>query len=481
MINLGLWRTLKRAFLIFVISIAGISSPHRVDAANLNSGDALYFSFSLLPNSPLPPLPSSLLIQSPSYFDVPAGALLSVHLLRGESLVSTSRLTFTQPVFKDFMNPLVPPVPVASFVPIGTPTNAGQPLPGATLTGGEADLARVAMEPAQYRLLWILSAGVMGTPGRAVVTGVPVSFVDLKLSAVSSATIIGDQKPGSVLFFNRYTSSASNPGRENTTLNLTNTSPVASVFVRVFLANSATCQTQEVGLCLAAQQTLSFLMSDLDPGVKGYAVAVAANQAGEPIQFNWLTGNAIVKQSAANIGGSFTSVLSAIAIAKRKDGAVTASSGNEAEMIFDDAVYDRLPAQIAYDGVPSQSNAINATAISLYRPLANLGGGATNSSVQITGWGRNDLNQVVTSSGNLSVACYSDFAVSALRLTPVPVSQLLPSSATAWFAASTTDLQPLLGAQLNSGEFNGGGNARALSFSSDYRIRIPISPVTCPQ
>jgi hypothetical protein len=230
-----------------------------------------------------------------------------------------------------------------------------------------------------------------------------------------------------------------------------------------------------------AQQTLSFQMSDLDPGVRGYAVAVATNQAGEPVQFNWLTGSVIVKQPAANISSSFTSVLSAIAIAKRKDGAVTASSGTEAEMIFDDVNFDRLPAQIAYDGVPSQINATNATIFSLYRPLANLGGGIANTSAQITGWGRNDQNQVVTSIGNLSVACYSDFAVTALRLTPTPVSQLLPSGSTAWFAASTGDMQPLLGAMLNTGEFNGGSNARALSFSAEYRIRIPISPVTCPQ
>jgi hypothetical protein len=473
MTNFTLRHTLKKTFLTFALLAAGFLP---LDAATPDSGNALYFSFH--PISPLPATPSSLLIQSPSYVDVPAGATLSVHLLRGDTLVSTSRLNFPQPFFSDR---LVPPVPIASFVPPGTPTNAGQPLPGATLTSGEADLTKVAMAPALYRLLWTLSSGVMGTPGRAVVTGEPVSFVDLKLGAVSAATIVGDQKPGSVLFFNRYTSSASNSARENSTVNLTNTSPTGSVFIRLFLVNSATCQTQEIDLCLAAQQTISFQMSDLDPGVKGYAVAVATNQAGEPIQFNWLTGNVIVKQPAANIGGSFTAVLSAIAIAKRKDGAVAATAGNEAEMIFDDVNYDRLPAQIAYDGVPSQSNAANATTVSLYRPIPNLGAGAANAVVQITGWGKNDQNQVSASSGNVSVACYSDFAVSALRLTPTPVSQLLPSGSTAWFAASAGDLLPLLGAQLNSGEFNGGGNARALSFSAEYRIRIPISAVSCPQ
>ncbi len=474
MFDYPLRRVIKQLLLICTVLMAGMVPA---GATGFLNGDALYFSFALPPGTTLPPVPSSLLIQSPSFIDVPAGAVLSVNLLRGEMLVATSKLTFAQAFFSDR---LVPPVPVASFVPLGTPTNAGQPLPNATLMAGETDLTRVAQEPAQYRLLWTLTAGVMGTPGRAIVTGAPVSFVDLRLGAVTAAAKIGDQKPGSVLFFNRYTSSASNSARENSTINLTNTSPAASVFIRIFLVNAATCQSQEVEICLAAQQTVGFQMSDLDPGVRGYAVAVATNQAGEPIQFNWLTGNVIVKQSAANIGGSFTSVLNALAIAKRKDGALTAGTNNEAELSFDDVNYDRLPAQIAYDGVPSQSNAVNATVVSIYRPLPNLGGGVANTSIQLSGWSRNDQNKVVNSNGSLAVACYSDFAVSALRLTPIPIAQLLPPGTTAWFAASTADLQPLLGAQLNSGEYNSGGNARALSFSAEYPIRIPISPVTCP-
>lgn len=473
MMNFTLRRMVKKAFLLFAMLIAGITSG---GATMPGFGEALYFS--LQPDAALPSLPSSLLIQSPSFIDVPAGAILSVHLLRGDTLISTSRLSFPQSFFSDR---LVPPVPVASFVPLGTPTNAGQPLPGATLVAGEADLSKVASEPDQYRFLWALSAGVMGTPGQAIVTGAPTRFVDLKLSAVSAAASAGDQKPGSALFFNRYTSSASSPSRENSMLSLTNTNPTAQAVVRLFLVDSATCQTQEVEICLAARQTISFQLSDLDPGVKGYAVAVAVNQAGEPIQFNWLTGAVVFKQTAVNTGGTFTVSLGAIAIAKRKEGAVPATSGNEAEMIFDDVNYDRLPAQVAYDGVPSQSNAMNTTIISLYRPIANLGGGAANSSAQITGWGRDDQNRVVESKGNIPVMCYGEIAVSSLRLAPTPVAQLAPAGLTAWFAASTTDLQPLLGAQLNSGEYSSGGNARALSLSAEYRIRIPVSPVTCSQ
>jgi hypothetical protein len=222
-------------------------------------------------------------------------------------------------------------------------------------------------------------------------------------------------------------------------------------------------------------------MSDLDPGVRGYIVAVATNQMGEPAQFNWLTGNTIVRQPSATIGGYFTYLLNAIAIAKRKEGEVKANMGTTAELIFDDVNYDRLPLQSAFDGVRSQVNAANSTALALYRPLPDLSAGTANASIQLTAWGRNDANQVTNTAGSVTTACYADFPVSQLRLQPLTVAQLLPSGATAWFAVSTSDQQPLMGAMFNSGQFNGGGNARALSYAAEYRIKVPVSTVTCPQ
>ena len=455
---------------LMIILLVGISSVRAV------AGDALYFSFQS--DSALPPVPSSVLIQSPSFISVPAGAVLSVHLMRCDTVVTTSNLTFQQ----GYENTaLIPAVPLASFVPLGTSTGPGRPLPAASLVPGEADLTRVAMEPSKYRVLWMLSAGVMGTPGRAVITGAPVSFVDLKLIGVSAASLLGDQKPGSVLFFNRYTSSASNSLREDTTLNLTNTHPALSAFLRLFLINGMTCESQEIDLCLAAQQTIGFQMSDFDPGIKGYIVAIATNQQGEPIQFNWLTGNTIVKQPAADIGGSFTSVLNAIAIARRKAGEVKAGTNNEADLIFDDVNYDRLPLQSAFDGIQSQLNAMNVTTFALYRPLARLGSGTANATIQVTGWGKDETSQVVTSGGTVSTACYGDFSVAQLRFQPISIAQLLPSGSSAWFAVSTSDSQPLLGAQINTGQYNSGSNARAISYASEYRIKVPVSAVSCPQ
>ncbi|MEP7342173.1 MAG: hypothetical protein ABI977_30870 [Acidobacteriota bacterium] len=438
-------------------------------AMSASTGDALYFSFQ--PSSALPSAPSSLLVQSSNYVNVPAGAVLSVRLMRGNQVVSTSTLSFSQAYTN---TSLLPPVPVALFAPPGQFPSMGQPLPGATLTTGTADLMAVASAPDQYRLWWELSSGVMGTPGRAIVTGDTGAFVDLKLSGVSAAAIIGDQKPGSVLFYNRYTSNPTSPLREDTALNLTNTHPTDTVNVRIFFVSGATCQTEESVLCLTPRQSVSLLASDIDPGSRGYVIAIACDAAGQPTQFNWLVGNAVTRQP--NVSGSYSATLSALAVAKRTGGAVVASGGN-AEMVFDDAMYDRLPGQLMIDNVPSQGG-LNASAITFYRPLANLAGGNSNAAVQVSGWS-DAQGQTVNSSGTVSTACYGEVNVSALRLSPIQVSQLIPAGSNAWFALSTADLQPLLGAQLNSGPFSSGSTARALVFSAEYRIRVPVVPVTC--
>lgn len=456
---------------LFFTRTVGTASPAFVDKGL----DAYYFS--LKSTTPLPSAPYSLLIQSPIFFDVPAGTVLSVHLMRGDTLVSTSTLTFQQA----YLNQLqLPAVPIASFVPPGNSTNGGQPLPNTSLTVGIADLTKVAQEPSAYKFLWTLSAGQISTPRSAIVTGLPTGFVvvDLELLAVSAAAVIGDQKPGSVLFFNRYTSNASNPARENSTINITNTNPTTAGYVRLFLVSGTTCQTTEIQLCLAAQETVSFLMSDFDPGVKGYAMAVATNQQGQPTQFNWLTGNVVVKQTASNTPSPYSSALGAVALAKRINGAVTNMNG-VAEMIFDDVNYDRLPGQIAFDSVSSQVGTANLTVFSIYRPLTDFTS-VPSATVQITGWSKNGSGQVASSSGNLNSTCFSDVAMATFRLQPTTINQFVPTGSTAWFSASSNDLMPLMGAQFNTGEFNSGGNARPLSFSAEYKIRVPVIAVTCP-
>ncbi|HZS08051.1 MAG TPA: hypothetical protein VFD58_24665 [Blastocatellia bacterium] len=440
----------------------------------VRAGDANYYSLEQL--SPLPPSLSSLLVQSPILIDVPAGAMLSVTLMKGETVITTSSLKFTA---KYSNSRLIPPVPVASFYPTGSNIAPGQPLPDSTLTPGYADLDAVAAAPGQYKLLWIVSDGVIASPSRAIATSPtsPLNLIDLKLAAVSAAIRPGDQKPGSVLFYPRYTSSASNPAREDSSLSLSNTSPTDSTYVRLFLINNS-CQPLEYTLCLSARRTVSVLLSDLDPGSRGYVIAVACDAAGQPTQFNWLTGAVSVKQPNPVNGTPYDLALGAVAVAKRSGGAVTPASG-KSEMAFDDAMYDRLPGQIAADDVQSQASGANNTTLMVFRPLPDLAGGSPSATFRLTAF--NSDGNTGSADVNAANACYRDIALPTLRTTP-RINDLIPPGTNAWFSIATTDAtpQPVLGAQFNYGKFSGGNTARPLTYANDYRITIPVVALTCP-
>src|SRR5207249_839036 len=131
-----------------------------------------------------------------------------------------------------------------------------------------------------------------------------------------------------------------------TTLSLTNTNPAERANVRLFLVSGSICQPVEFSLCLDPRQTINVLMSDLDPGTKGYCIAIAVDTAGQPTQFNWLIGHVQVKQPSPINGVPYDAMLSAVAVAKRTSGSV-AVAGGAAEMAFDDLMYDRLSSQIA--------------------------------------------------------------------------------------------------------------------------------------
>jgi hypothetical protein len=430
--------------------------------------------FSLQQTSTLPTTLSSVLVQSPVLINVPAGTTLSVALMRGDSVVAISRLRFNAAYNNDR---LVPPVPVASFYPTGSNVSPGEPLPGSTLTPGFANLDALAAATDQYRLLWELSDGIIGTPSRAVATSIsnPLNLIDLKLIATSAAIRPGEQKPGSALFYHRYSSSAANPARDDTSLSLSNTSPTDSVYVRLFLVNDS-CQPLDYTFCLNARQTISLLTSDFDPGSRGYAIAVACDAAGQPIQFNWLTGLALVKQPNQTNGVPYDLTLNATAVAKRTSGPVTPSNG-VAEMAFDGVMYDQLPAQLAADNVPSQTGSLNNTTLIVYRPLPNLSGGISGAVFRVTGYNNNgDSTTIDVSATNV---CYRLISLGSLRATP-SINDLIPSGSTAWFSITPTDNLPLLGAQTNFGRFSTGNTARALSYVTDYRISIPVTALTCP-
>jgi hypothetical protein len=151
---------------------------------------------------------------------------------------------------------------------------------------------------------------------------------------------VSDQAAGSVLIYNFYASSASNPALENTRLNLTNTSETEDLSVHLFFVDGETCSVADNYVCLTKSQTMSFLMSDIDPGVSGYVVAVAVNsRTGAPIFFNQLIGDAYIKLASGH-----TANLGAEAIAAQvADPASTNASAMTATLNFDNVSYNALP------------------------------------------------------------------------------------------------------------------------------------------
>ena len=217
-------------------------------------------------------------------------------------------------------------------------------------------------------------------------------------------------------------------------------------------------------------------MSEFDPTVTGYCIAVACDATGAPTQFNWLIGHLQIRQPSPVNSQPFDTSLSALAVAKRTPGALAVNQ-NKAEMAFDDEIYDRLPNQLAADNVPSQagtSGNVAATRLTVLRPIADLAGGGGNPSVTFTAY--NEAGQSATASQPLG--CFGDLRLSAVRFNPA-LTTLLPTGRSGWVRIAANDSGPLLGAQFTSGRYVSGAALRAISYATDYRISIPIRVPGC--
>src|SRR5215210_5875320 len=87
---------------------------------------------------------------------------------------------------------------------------------------------------------------------------------------------LSDQKLGSVLIFPLFLSTAAGT-QENTRFSITNQNTASAVYIILFFVNGTTGAVQDSSICLTATQTATFLATDVDPGVRGFAVAVAVD------------------------------------------------------------------------------------------------------------------------------------------------------------------------------------------------------------
>lgn len=309
---------------------------------------------------------------------------------------------------------------------------------------------------------------------------------------------ISENKLGSVLFFNYYTSDALS-SQVNTRFNITNVHPTQDIAIHVFFVDSVTCGIADAFMCLTGNQTTTFLASDLDPNVTGYLVAVAVDSEGRPVSFNYLAGDELVVTSTAHRFG-----LAAMAIARR-DGNYASpinSDGVTSTMFFNGAQYDYLPYTMVLDSFPSQVGAVGApladTRIYVYSPVHNLVTGGNSFAGTLFFLMHDDAEH--TYSGQLPLNCYlaSDKQrITSVRTSP-PLNTIVPTGRTGWAAffangaqtidcdtsGTTTTLStaPLMGATATRvGSFTGGHNLRyATTFNAPgYSIKIPVIPPSC--
>ena len=291
---------------------------------------------------------------------------------------------------------------------------------------------------------------------------------------------MSDQKAGSVLIYNVYTSST-DPTRQNTRINITNVHSVLPAFVHLFFVAEG-CAVADSYICLTPNQTASFLASDLDPGVTGYMVAVAVDGViGCPVNFNYLIGDEYVKFAsghAANLGAeAFAAIPGGRPVCDQNS--VTAT------IAFDGVSYNRTPAVLALDNVGSRADG-NDTLLIVNRIGGNLGIGAA-SLGSLFGILYDDAENALSFSVTGGCQLRSSITNNFPRTTP-RFETFIPAGRTGWLRIyNQTGAIGMTGAAINfnpnsassAGAFNQGHNLHALTLNAGMSYVIPVFPPSC--
>ncbi len=292
---------------------------------------------------------------------------------------------------------------------------------------------------------------------------------------------VSDQKAGSVLIYNIYTSNAASPLSQNTRVNLTNIDPSRSAFVHLFFVDGSNCSVADSVICLTPNQTTSFLTSDIDPGVTGYIVAVAVDSRGCPINFNNLIGDAYVKFSTGHSANLGAEAVSAIAggLALCDQNSVTA------RLNFDGVSYNRLPRALALDNILSLADGNNTLLV-----LNRIGGDLTSGAATLTnifGVFYDDTEMGASFTFTPGVCQFRSSITNTFPRITSRFAQFVPSGRSGWLKLFPTSDQAILGAAINfnpnnedaAGAFNQGHNLHKLTLTSSAVYTIPVFPPSC--
>jgi hypothetical protein len=423
----------------------------------------------------------------------PVVTITSADACNGPGSLITVRVTVTNnnaPTLPSDIESLLPPqlrvVPNSCVANVGNCliVNPTRVLWSGGLTGGQTETisfqAQIADAAPGAQLCLTTRTTDFPSPSRFSTTCLTINCPSAGPGvSLSSASPVSDQKAGSVLVYNVYTSSLDS-GRQNTRINLTNTDPSRPTAVHLFFVDGATCAVADSVVCLTQNQTISFLMSDLDPGTTGYIVAVAIDDNGCPRNFNHLIGDEYVKFAtghAANLGAEAISALA---------GGLPACDENSttAALTFDGVSYNTVPHTVAADSIPSRADG-NDTMLILNRFGGNLGTGAATIGT-LFGLLYDDSERSV--SFNVTDACQLRFSFSnqTPRTTP-RFENFIPAGRTGWAKFYSQGNVGLFGAMINfnpssdaqASAFNQGHNLHKLTLNTGMTLTIPVFPPNC--
>ena len=300
-------------------------------------------------------------------------------------------------------------------------------------------------------------------------------------AAYATVSPMSDQKAGSVLVFNLYTSSASGTGIQNTRLALTNTDAARAAFVHLFFVDGASCSVADSFVCLTPNQTVAFLASDIDPGTTGYVIAVATDRNGCPVNFNALLGDAYVRLTTGHAAN-----LAAEAIAAIPGGFVPCDpQATTATLNFDNVMYNALPRTLALSNLGSRADG-NDTLLVVNRIGGSL---ATSASTLVNVFGVLYDDGETPFSFNFSPGtCQFRSVISSNfpRTTP-RFEQVIPAGRSGWLKFGMFTDGALSGAAINANAnsgtqanaFNQGHNLHKLTLTATATLTVPVFPPSC--
>jgi uncharacterized membrane protein YgcG len=241
-----------------------------------------------------------------------------------------------------------------------TVDNVPVPLFGISFSDGTNAPQRDAR---QMQVLGRIDSFSIKVPVNAPVNPITDSASSNQPDAIGGALGAGEMKTGSVLVYSRFASGIYGASR----INVTNTHPTQKMRVRIsFTGLADTTAVTETTVSLNPNQTTSIDPQATAPNQKGWSIAVAIDPRGLPTNFNFLIGSAQVREQG---NGSFG--YNALAIGKNSPGVVNRNSDDlTADLLFNDAQYDRLPSTLAMNGIFSQQD--NSTTLGYARVSASL-------------------------------------------------------------------------------------------------------------